>query len=404
MDALVRPLPKAAQRAPDRTLRIGLVTETFRPEINGVANTLGHLVDRLGARGHRLDIVRPRQGKDDRANDTVHARELLTTGLPIPGYRGLRFGMPATRQLRARWEAQRPDVLYVATEGPLGRSALSVARELFIPVVSGFHTNFDAYTRFYRVGFVEPLVFRYLRDFHNRCQGTLVPTTELSRELNRKGIKRLGVMARGVDTQLFHPSRRSPQLRADWGLGPDDLAVLYVGRIAAEKNIRLAIDAFQAIKQQRPEARFVLVGDGPLRTRLQQEFPDLVFTGARRGVELAQHYASGDLFLFPSTSETYGNVVIEAMASGLSVLTYDYAAGREHIVDGRNGALAPFDHPIAYVQRALELAGAPDALEVMGHAARHSAEALDWSQIVDRFEHALHCAIDVFSAGRHCPK
>ena len=388
------PVPGSDAPAPSR---IAFVTETYPPEINGVAHTLGHLVAGLHARGHAVEVIRPRQGPDDTAENAA-IPELITPGLPIPGYRQLRFGMPARRRLERRWRERRPDVIYIATEGPLGSSALKSAQRLFIPVVSGFHTNFDAYTRFYRVGFIEPLVRGYLRRFHNRCQGTLVPTRELAEQLQGQGLQRVTVMARGVDTERFHPRHRDDALRREWGLGDDDLAVLFVGRVAAEKNIRLAIRAFEAIERQNPRARFIVVGDGPLRARLETEYPRFVFRGARRGMELARHYASADLFLFGSTSETYGNVIIEAMASGLPVVCFDYAAGHQHIESGANGLLAPFGDDTAFVEQAM--AGATNRAHAheMGRQARVTAETLAWSRILDRFEQALHAAMDVFGA------
>ena len=149
------PRPDTASRA---SLNIAFVTETYPPEINGVAHTVSHLVRGLADRGHHVEVIRPRQCRDDQTVDGSTVPELVTAGLPIPGYRQRRLGLPAGRRLRRHWQARRPDVIYIATEGPLGRSALAAARRLPIPVVSGFHTNFDAYTRFYRVGFIESRV------------------------------------------------------------------------------------------------------------------------------------------------------------------------------------------------------------------------------------------------------
>ena len=374
-------------------LRVTLVTETYPPEINGVAHTLSHLAQGLAERGHAVEVVRPRQDAADGPATTQGITQLLTGGLPAPGYPGLHLGLPSGRRLRRHWRAQRPDVVYIATEGPLGHSALAAARHLRIPVLSGFHTNFDAYTRFYRIGLLEPLVLAWLRRFHNRCQGTLAPTAALAARLERRGFRHMGVLARGVDTTRFDPARRDPALRAAWGLAPGALAVLYVGRLAAEKNIALTIEAFKSIHREHPDSRLVLVGDGPLRERLGRELPEAVFCGPRRGEDLARHYASADLFLFASTSETYGNVVIEAMASGLPVLTYDYAAGREHIRPGVNGQLAPFDDAPAFLAAALGMTRDPQALQAMGRQARLTAERLAWGRIIQRFEHSLRAAI-----------
>jgi glycosyltransferase involved in cell wall biosynthesis len=228
-----------------------------------------------------------------------------------------------------------------------------------------------------------------LRRFHNRSDATVVPTRALRRELEATGFRNVEVMARGVDIRLFNPSRRDARLRDQWGVDGETLAVIYVGRLAAEKNLALAVEAFRALQAQRPKARFVLVGDGPQAGELRRLNPDFVFCGMRTGEDLAAHYASADLFLFPSTSETYGNVVIEGMASGLAVLAYDYAAGEEHIVDAENGALAPFDDDAAFVARARELSTDLEGLRRLGLQARLTAEGLDWRRIHERFETIL---------------
>lgn len=377
----------AAPRA--RALRVAVVTETYPPEINGVAHTLEKLVGGLVERGHQLWVIRPRQGRDDLPKRLARLEERLTAGAPIPGYRGLHVGLPSTGMLLRDWRATRPDVVYIATEGPLGLSALKAARRLDVPAVSGFHTNFDYYTRFYGLGLLEGGVLAWLRRFHNRTRATLVPTRLLHERLRARGFANTEVLSRGVDVSLFKPGRRSPTLREHWGLDPEGLAVIYVGRLAPEKNLDLAVQAFRAIQARRKDARFVLVGDGPAARELRRLNPDFVYCGMRTGEDLASHYASGDLFLFPSTSETYGNVILEAMASGLPVLSFDYAAGGEHIIDGESGALVPFDDGDAFVRRAVELATQGRALGAMGMQARLTAESLDWRRIHDRFESIL---------------
>lgn len=380
------------------SLRVALVTETYPPEINGVAHTLERLTNGLIERNHSMQVIRPRQGRDDLPKRHERLEELLRPGAPIPGYKGLRFGLPARGALLRNWRQRRPDIVYIATEGPLGQSALAAARRLDIPTISGFHTNFDYYTRYYRLGFLENAVLGVLRRFHNRTGATLVPTKAMHERLSDVGFENTAVLSRGVDIRLFQPGRRNEPLREQWGVSRDALAVIYVGRLAAEKNLSLAVDAFRAIQTHRPDARFVLVGDGPEARELRRLNPDFVFCGMRTGEDLANHYASGDLFLFPSMSETYGNVVLEGMASGLPVLSFDYAAGREHIVDGENGALVPFEDDAAFVRRAVELAGSTDALRTLGMNARLTAEQLDWRRIHDRFESLLKSQL---RGGRH---
>lgn len=381
-------------RRPDTRppLRIALVTETWPPEINGVANTLRHWAGGLLERGHRIQLTRPQQGRHDRSRvEAGGLEECLVPGLPIPGYRGLRFGLPVVRALRRNWARFRPSIVYIATEGPLGIAALRVARRLGIPAITGFHTRFDYYSRHYRLGWLEPAIREVLRRFHNRSTGTLVPTRELAGKLAGQGFHNVRVISRGVNTQLFNPQRRDAELRRSWGLVDEHTPVaLYVGRLAPEKNIALAVSTFRRMQQRTPELRFVLVGHGPHEATLRRENPDLIFAGARVGEDLARHYASSDIFLFPSVSETFGNVVLEAMASGLAVVGFDYAAGREHIESGINGLLAPLSDNEAFEEAAAGLGQAQALVERLRLAARHTAETLDWSHITDQLEALLY--------------
>lgn len=376
------------------SLHIALVSETFPPEVNGVANTLGRLCQGLRERGHRLQLVRPRQADDTAPNDD---QLLLTRGWPLPGYAGLQWGQSSLHKLLRRWQRNRPDVLYIATEGPLGLSALRAARRLGIPVVSGFHTNFQQYSDHYGFGLLTRLLTGYLRWFHNRSRLTLVPSPSQRLELQRRGFERLELLARGVDGQLFHPARRSAALRAEWGLGEDEIAVLHVGRLAAEKNLQLLTRAFRQLQRDLPQQRLrlVLVGDGPLRTQLQAELPEALFCGVQRGEALAAHYASGDLFLFPSLSETFGNVVLEALASGLAVVAFDQAAAAQHIRHGHNGALATPGDEAAFIESARWLLEDPESLRRVRLNARQHAGKQGWPAIVERFESLLHAARDV---------
>ena len=315
------------------SLRVAVVTETYPPEINGVAMTTGRMVDGLVAAGHRVDLIRPRQAHEGGAilsGDGIDGvEEMLSRGIPLPRYANLQMGLPARKVLLRRWSLQRPDVVQVVTEGPLGWSALTAARKLGLPVISEFHTNFHRYSGHYGVGWLKRPIAAYLRKFHNRADLTLVPTRALCDELAAQGIPRVDVVSRGVDTRLYDPARRSEALRRSWGLGPDDLAVLYVGRIAPEKNLALLERAFEAILARRPEARLIMVGSGPALQGMRARQPRAIFTGPQTGELLAAHYASGDLFLFPSLTETYGNVVAEALASGLPVVAYRDAAAQE---------------------------------------------------------------------------
>ncbi|MCG8427538.1 MAG: glycosyltransferase family 1 protein [Chromatiales bacterium] len=365
------------------------MTETYPPEVNGVARTLHRVINAMQSRGHRVQLIRPRQGKDDPGADAGAEQTLLVMPIPMPWYKGIQGGMPAFLKLYFQWRRQRPDVIYVATEGPLGFAAVLVARYLKIPVLSGFHTNFPSYCAHYRLGFLSRLINSYLRAFHNRTAMTLVPTREMSDDLAKQNYQRTVVFGRGVDIELFSPEKRSLVQREAWGVQGDELVVLYVGRIAAEKNIKLAVRAFDAMCEKRSKLRFVFVGDGPVASELASGRDDLIFAGVHTGESLAAHYASADIFLFPSKTETFGNVILEAMASGLALVAYDYAAGKEVGGSGVNGQFVPFDDEQAFIDAAVTLLD-DDAYRIgLAREARQRVLSCSWDALFDLFESYL---------------
>ncbi|HRF44640.1 MAG TPA: glycosyltransferase family 1 protein [Candidatus Competibacteraceae bacterium] len=367
-------------------LRLSIVTETYPPEINGVALTIARWVQGLLARGHAVQLIRVRQGRNDHPQSSDTLEILPLPGFRIPGYPQLQGGWPAQKSLLTHWRQNRPDLIHIVTEGPLGYSALRAAWQLGIPVSTSFHTNFHNYSRHYHLGWLAAPITAYLRHFHNQGVQTLVPTQELAEQLQSIGFLRTQILARGVDTRLFSPQHRDTRLRRQWDAAPDTPVVLYVGRLAAEKNLELAITAFQAIRQMQPKARLVLVGDGPLAPRLRARHPDFVYCGMRQGPDLAAHYASADLFLFPSMTETFGNVILEALASGLAVAAFDYAAAHAHVQPGHSGLLAPFGDTHAFIAAATTLTQNVSTLRHMGQTARQAMLQLDSEYLYDRLE------------------
>ena len=366
-------------------MHYAIVTETYPPEVNGVALTVQSLVTGLRARGHRVSLVRPRQQEAGPADP----EQTLVPSFALPRYPGLRAGLPAARLLGRTWRSARPDAIYIATEGPLGWSALRAARRHGIPITTGFHTRFDEYMRDYRMPWLEPVALEWMRRFHNRADATLVPTRELETTLRSSGFRHVRRLPRAVDTALFDPSRRSDAVRAALGVAAGAPLVIHVGRLAPEKNLPLALRAFRRLQAQRPDARMVWVGDGPLRERLQRENPDCAFTGVLRGEALARMFASADLFLFPSRSETFGNVTLESMASGVPVVAYDYGAAREHLRDGIHGAAVPCDDEGAFLAAAVALGRDPDRLRAQGFAAREAVLGLSQQQVAADFDRLL---------------
>jgi len=384
---------------PLNCMRVAVVTETFPPEVNGVAMTLGRIVDGLVCRGHTVQLIRPRQTCEPHNPMLNGIEEVLSRGLPVPSYSDLRFGLPSKRRLSKLWSSQRPDIVHVATEGPLGWSAIAAARKMQLPVTSSFHTNFHSYSRHYGLGLLKNSIDRYLRKLHNLTQTTMVPTRALMQDLQSRGYQNLKLLSRGVDADAFSPIKRSSDLRNQWGAGDDDLVVLIVGRLAKEKNLGLVIESFRAIHAQNPAAKLVFVGDGPLRPALQAACPNAIFAGSRQGEELATHYASGDLFLFPSLTETYGNVVPEALASGLAVVSYACAAASELITSGSDGLLVSVGNEQEFMDTALSVAAQPELLRRLKLASVKTVAHLAWDRIFDSFVDHLTRVIHTANAG-----
>lgn len=384
-----------------RSLRIAVVTETYPPEINGVAATIASFVEGLRARNHEVQLIRPRQDKSELADSDGRFEEVLMRGLPIPNYPHLKMGLPSKRALVDLWKLRRPDLVHIVTEGPLGWSSIQAAAKLRIPMCSDFRTNFHAYSKHYGIGWLDKPIIGYLRKFHNRTRMTMVPTEALRVQLAADGFRNVRVVARGVDTRQFDPHHRDDALRAQWGADAGTTVALHVGRLAPEKNLATLVAAYEAMRSKDPTIRFVFVGDGPARRDLQRRCPDAVFAGMRTGFDLSAHYASGDVFLFPSVTETFGNVTPEAMASGLAVLAYDYAAAAQLIRPRDSGLLAPFGDSAAFVRLATELVGDRQAIRAMGQRARRITEDLAWERVVAKLEELF---LQVVASGDSQPR
>jgi glycosyltransferase involved in cell wall biosynthesis len=367
------------------------------PEINGVAMTMGQVVKGLLNRGHEIELIRPRQYPSEVPTQRGRFEEVLLRGIPIPNYDGLKLGVPSVQHLLRRWGVKRPDVVHLVTEGPLGWSALKAATRLGLPVASDFHTNFHTYTPHYGISWLKRPITAYLRRFHNDTLCTIVPTADLRDELSGLGFRNLLIVARGVDTRLFSPARRDPLLRQMWRAEPDDPVAVCVGRMAPEKNLELLLGTYEAMRAVNPRAKLVVVGDGPERGKLLPRYPHVIFSGARIGTDLAAHYASADMFLYPSLTETYGNVTVEALSSGIAVVAFRYAAAAQHIRDGENGITVPFGDREGFIRASLDLMRDRERLVRLGRAARATMSAVDWAEIVSQFESTL---VDLATAHR----
>ena len=366
-------------------MRIAVVTETYPPEVNGVSLTVQGLVNGMTEDGHEMlaraavpagcfnaavTATDSRTARERRRAAEIPRLEIWISRGPRPK-KVVRRAAPGCSLCRDR-----------RTTRLVRRANRASARH---SVATGFHTRFDAYAGAYGLGPLTPLVRYWLRRLHNASGATVVPTPELREWLERHGFQRVRVVARGVDAILFDPARRRQKLRERWGVLPDGLAVIYVGRIAAEKNLSLAIEAFRRIREKRPDARFIWVGTGPLAVRLRQEHPDFIFAGLRLGEDLAEHFASADLFLFPSQTETFGNVTIEAMASGVPTIAFDYGAVRAHLCNREHGRFVASGDDAAFIAAAVEVATDAGQRRLMSAAARRVALALKPERVAREF-------------------
>ena len=372
-------------------LRIAIVTETWPPEINGVALSMMQLCQGLQRLGHKILLVRPVQ--KEACTEFNPEQECLVMSQPIPKYPSVQFGWPQYLKVSKAFEQFAPDVVHIVTEGPLGLIALQAAKSKKIAVSSGFHSAFQDFSRFFDLAFLVKPIQRYLTWFHNSTDVTCVPSQYTEQALRGFGVTcPLVVVGRGVDTVRFSPKHRSQRLRQQWGVDADTRVMLYVGRLSPEKEVDVLIKSFHALQvQQGVNIKFVIVGDGPDRIRLSKmtTSKDVIFMGSLGGHELATAYASADVFTFASQADTFGNVVLEAIASGLPVIAYDYVCAHQHVKHNITGWLSPLGHTTDLIQSICRLPALPQ-LRQMGLLASESVQHSSWQFPVQQLEQALY--------------
>ena len=369
-------------------MRITIVTETYFPQVNGVSRTLGELVRHLTACSDSVQLIHPDYGGVNEEHGEAHA----VRAIRLPFYKELYLPLPPFHGVRRAIDEFQPDVVHIATEATLGLSVLRFARKRRLEIVSSFHTNFDQYSLHYRVGWARGVIGRYLRWFHNSTRETYVPSQATILELDALGFKRLVLWKRGVDAEMFRPDRPGrEEVRRALGWSPDDLVIAYVSRIAPEKNVDYLAEALSIVAARRPDARILMVGDGPSREALERRLgPGARFVGYRSGQDLADHYAAADIFAFSSLTETFGNVVLEAMASGLPVVALRAGGVGETVRPGETGLLVePSEPPDRLADALLSLIDRPDERVRMARAARRYAESQSWDAIMGGLRAAL---------------
>ena len=358
-------------------MRIALFTETFLPKVDGVVNTLCHLLDHLALRGHQSMLFAPAGGPSRYADTEV-------VGLPrvrMPGYPELRLALPLL-SIDHHLSDFRPDLIHLVNPFSLGPAGLRFARRTGTPTIASYHTDIPGFLRRWHLGVFSPAVNAYLRALHNRADLNLTPSRETLNMLEGMGFRRLQVWERGVDTVLFRPENRSPVWRRRLcGGEPERPLLLYVGRLSYEKRV----DWLRPVLEVLPRVRLAVVGDGPARASLERVFEGTptVFTGYLQGEELAGVYASADIFTFASQYETVGNVILEAMASGLPVAAPRSGGLLDHVVHEKNGLLFDPDDPRGLSSPVRRLVENPAYGSLLGAAGRRYVEGRDWKSTLD---------------------
>ncbi len=373
------------------TLRIALVSETYPPEINGIAYAVSRMVQGLRARGHEISLIRPRNKRSDIPLVSERFAETLVRGAPVTINNNLKLGLPAKDELYQLWSVRRPDLIHIATEGPLGWSALKAARKLKIPSISDFRTKF--YTQHQQPGiqWLRGAVMAYLRKFHNSSQCTMVPTNELKRELTKMGFHNLEVVPRGVDTDLFNPEKRSIALRSSWGADDDTLVLIYIIQGNKDKHLKWILRALKLAKSTAGNIKLVLVTNRQVKPIQKSRTEDIVTAHDLQENEWPSYLASADLLLSPGVGDGLSNKVIEAMSSGLTIMTQTSIATSHLLINNVNSLVVPQDDESSFLTLFVQIIGQRKMLKDVGLKARQTAMSYEWNYVVERIE-------DIFQA------
>jgi phosphatidylinositol alpha 1,6-mannosyltransferase len=358
-----------------RRLSVLVVAETFLPVVNGVTNSVLRVTENMKARGHDIRVVAP--GPGPTSHDDVQVYR--TRSVSMPGYGGLRVGIDAATLERAIDETQ-PDVLHVAAPAVLGSRALKRGRELRIPTVAIYQTDLAGFASRYHLTAARRPIWKYVTSMHDRADLTLAPSTAAVWDLRQRGVSNVVRWMRGVDLERFNPRHRDDALRREWAPNGETI-VGYVGRLAREKQVERLADV-----SRMPNVRVVIVGDGPVESRLRRQMPSAIFVGFKTGADLGRHHASFDLFVHTGVDETFCQAVQEALASGVPVVAPAAGGPLDLVQHGMNGYLWTEHSAVSLNGAVEELAHHPMKRERLAQAARASVEARSWASVMDELE------------------
>lgn len=319
-------------------MRIAIFSEVYWPMVSGVGVTLDRLVSALQGRGHEVRVYSASYTLPEGEPERAEAHR--SPSVPLFLYPDVQWAFPRQAEVVDDLARFRPDVVHVATEFAMGLAGIKAANQLGLPIIASAHTDYEKYAARYGVRWVLGMGYVYLRWFYSQAHKVLVPSRLFEATLQRRGVSHTGLWTRGVDPRHFHPRFRSDAYRARFGVGPDDLLVTYIGRLAREKDIQRLVRSWEAVRSERGNAQLVLVGQGPMAEGLRRRpVPGVHLTGLLSGDALSEAYASADLFVFPSQTETFGNSLLEAMASGLPSLAVAAGGVQEFAQNGKNALL-----------------------------------------------------------------
>ncbi|MCH8486074.1 MAG: glycosyltransferase family 1 protein [Candidatus Cyclonatronum sp.] len=364
-------------------MKIALFTGNYVHIKDGVSLTLNRLVRYLTEeRGFQVMVFGP----------DISSRAIEPAGtfvevpsVPAPGRPEYRVSLFLPEVLRHEIELFRPDLIHIATPDFLGLAALRFALRNRIPVLSSYHTHFSSYLKYYGLDVLEGLLWKYLKWFYDRCDVVVSPSESMNEYLLRNGLdaKKVGLWSRGVETELFSPVRRSEAFREQQGFAKDDVVVSYISRLVWEKDPRTFIDAVEKAQAANPKIKVLVGGEGPAREQMAQELPGAVFTGFAFGEALAEIYASSDIFVFPSDTETFGNVTLEAMSSGVPALVANAVGSKSIVLHDKTGYILPVGDAGAFAEGILRLAADSALRADMSAQARERALTFGWSRVME---------------------
>lgn len=380
-------------------LRVVLTTGNYNYIKDGVSLTLNRLVGWLERNDVEVLVIAPVAEEPAMEHQ---GRLLPVPSFAIPTRKEYRIGRRLTPLLKDEIVRFKPNLFHIAVPDITGHSALKLAETMRVPVVSSFHTRFDGYLQYYHLSFLEPWFHKKLRVFYARCEHLYVPSASMMDELAGQGIAdNMRLWTRGVDHDRFSPGRRSQEWRRAHGIADDDLVIAYAGRLVAEKNMAVMARVFAGLKARGVAHRTILLGDGPEAGWMRKALPETVFAGFLHGDELAAGYASSDIFFFPSVTETFGNVTLEAMASGLPAVTADATGSRSLVREAETGFLVPVDREDQMIERLVQLLTDGDMRWKFGARAREIAVSEhEWDGIFARLRSDYEDAITGYATGK----